>query len=211
MDPQSFDMNFAPKSYFDDLTLEEKLGSKIKGQIRGEFVQKNIRTQPINPKVFKSELDQELKSAQSAVHPWMMGGEYLPDLYENETEICRIVLKSTTMDVTSMRVQLKNERLIYRVVDEYNDYQFKLPISSSLQPLTMEQLIENLNQCEQIDSEGEVNDYGGVGLVKPWVYQQFECGDSLDDATSFVTVHSVFYPEVGQYYEHQKTLWYREM
>ena len=87
MDPQSFDMNFAPKSYFDDLTLEEKLGSKIKGQIRGEFVQKNIRTQPINPKVFQSGLDQELKSAQSAVHPWMMGGEYLPDLYENETEI----------------------------------------------------------------------------------------------------------------------------
>jgi len=211
MDTQSFDMNFLPKSYFDDLTLEEKLGSKIKGQIRGEFVQNHIHTQTINPKVLQSELDQELKNAQSAVHPWMMGGEYLPDFYENETEICRIVLKSTTMDVISMRAQSKNERLIYRVVDEYNDYQFKLPIASSLRPLTMEKLIENINKCESIDGEGEVNDYGGVGLVKPWVYQQFECGDALDEAISFVTVHSVFYPELTQYYEHQKTIWYREM
>lgn len=208
---QSFDMEFAPKSYFDDLTLEEKLGSKIKGQIRADFVQQNIHSQPINPKVLQSELDQELKNAQSAFHPWMMGGEYLPDLYENETEICRIVLKSTTMDVTSMRVQSKHGRLIYRVVDEYNDYKFNLPISSSLQPLTMEQLIKNINQCDRIDNEGEVNEYGGAGLVKPWVHQQFEFGDELDAATSFVTVHSVFYPEVWQYYEHQKTLWYREM
>ena len=54
MNTQSFNMEFAPRSYFEDLTLEEKLRSKIKGQIRGEFVQKNIRNQPINPAVFKA-------------------------------------------------------------------------------------------------------------------------------------------------------------
>ena len=214
MKNQSFDMNFAPKSYFEDLTLEEKLESKIKGQIRSEFVQNNIRIKPINPKVFQSELDQDMKSAQSSVHPWMMGGEYLPDLYENETEICRIVLRSTTMDVTSMRVQLIDNKLIYRIVDEYEEYnlEFKLPISSSTAPLTMGQIIENINNCDKVDTAtGETNHFGGEGLVRPWVYQQFESGDALEEAVSFVTVHSAFYSELEKYYEDQKTLWYREM
>ena len=175
MNTQSFNMEFAPRSYFEDLTLEEKLRSKIKGQIRGEFVQKNIRNQPINPAVFQSELNQDLKSAQSAVHPWMMGGEYLPDLKLNETEICRIVLKSTTMDVTSMRARIDEGIIKYRVVDEYGETDYVLRFQQSDEPLKMSQLVDNIDQCVEIHKDsGDVNDYGGGGLVKPWVYQQFE-------------------------------------
>lgn len=208
---QSFDLNFTPKSYFDDLSLEEKLGSKIKGQLRGEFVRNNIRTRQIDPKVFQSELDQDLKSAQSALHPWMMGGEYLPDLYENETEICRIVLKSTTMDVTSMRAQLRDDALHYRVVDEYNYSEFKLPLYSSFNPLSLGELIENINKCVEVTSDGAINDYGGEGLVRPYIFQQYECGDDLEDAVNFVTVHSVFYPQLNEFFERQKVLWYKEL
>ena len=35
---KDFNLNFKPKSYFQDLTLETKLRSKIKGQIRGKMV-----------------------------------------------------------------------------------------------------------------------------------------------------------------------------
>jgi hypothetical protein len=212
MNTQSFNMEFAPGSYFEDLTLEEKLRSKIKGQIRGEFVQKNIRNQPINPAVFQSELNQDLKSAQSAVHPWMMGGEYLPDLKLNETEICRIVLKSTTMDVTSMRARIDEGIIKYRVVDEYGETDYVLRFQQSDEPLKMSQLVDNIDQCVEIHKDsGDVNDYGGGGLVKPWVYQQFEFGDSLEEAVGFVTVHSAFYPDLERYYEHQKPVWFRGM
>lgn len=212
MDTRSFNMDFAPESYFNDLTLEEKLKSQIKGQIRSEFVQKNIRVQPINPAIFQSELDQDLKSAQSAIHPWMMGGEYLPDLELNEIEICRIVLKSTTMDVTSMRARIDDGLIKYRVVDEYGENDYVLKFQKSDAPLKMKQLIENIDQCVEIHKEsGDVNEYGGGGLVKPWIYQQFECGDTLEEAVDFVTVHSAFYPDLERYYEHQKPVWFKEM
>ena len=142
----------------------------------------------------------------------MMGGEYLPDLKLNETEICRIVLKSTTMDVISMRAQILDGVINYRVVDEYGEKDYVLKFQKSDIPLTMCQLVENLDQCVEIHKDScDVNDYGGGGLVKPWVYQQFEFGDSLEDAVDFVTVHSAFYPDLEGYYEHKKPIWFKEM
>ena len=44
-----------------------------------------------------------------------MGGEYLPDLLPNEVEIARVVLKSTTMDVQSIRARRTKHRIIYRI------------------------------------------------------------------------------------------------
>ena len=71
--------------------------------MRVRYVAQHINDKTIPPELLRSELTETLKSEQSKIHPWMMGGEYLPDLRINETEICRIVLKSATMDVISMR------------------------------------------------------------------------------------------------------------
>ena len=48
-----------------------------------------------------------------------MGGEYLPDLKQDEVEIARITIASTTQDVTSVFVRRGKRRTYYRVVDEY--------------------------------------------------------------------------------------------
>ena len=99
----------------------------------------------------------------------------------------------------------------YRVVDEYSENDYVLKFQKSDTPLTMGQLVENIDQSVEIHKDsGNPNDYGGGGLVKPWVYQQFEFGDSLEDAVDFVTVHSVFYPDLERYYEHQKPIWFRK-
>jgi hypothetical protein len=111
-----FDLSWRPMSYFEDLTLEQKLGSKIKGQIRGKKVIRDIRDEPVDPQLMKSELASDLKDRHGKIHPVMMGGEYLPDLKDTEVEICRIVLESTTMDVTSIRAKKQKDRVIYRVV-----------------------------------------------------------------------------------------------
>lgn len=209
---KSFDLNFRPISYFQNLSLEEKLGSKIKGQIRGQLVSSHIREDYVPPQLLSSEISDPLRLAQGALHPWMMGGEYLPSLEENEVEICRVVLKSTTMDVFSMRALEQGEVLKYRVVDEYGEVDYLLPISESKIPLSMKDLIENLDLCKEIHRDtGEENTYGGGGLVRSWVYQQFEFGDNEQKASNFVTVHSAFYKEIEDFYEEQKLIWYREM
>jgi hypothetical protein len=45
-----------------------------------------------------------LRQATGAIHPWLMGGEYLPDRQDNEVEIARITIAFTTRDVTCVRL-----------------------------------------------------------------------------------------------------------
>ena len=200
-----FDLSWRPMSYFEDLTLEQKLGSKIKGQIRGKKVIRDIRDQPVDPQLMKSELASDLKDIHGKIHPVMMGGEYLPDLKDTEVEICRIVLESTTMDVTSIRAKKQKDRIIYRVEDEY-DNEYRLPHKSSSKPLTMKQLINNIDKCGEYH-EGNLNEDFGIGLVYPSV--NYMSGEDYGDeeVISFVKVQSYFYPEIEEYYEIKKKAW----
>ena len=208
----TLDIEFRPNSYFEDLDLKTRLGSKIKGQIRNQLVAEKIDNDFVPPEIFASALSDKHRDMHSAIHPWMMGGEYLPDLKEREVEICRVVLKSTTMDVTSLRACQVDQEIHYRDVDEYGDSEYVLVHKSSSEPLSMKQVIENLDGTSEIHTDsGELNDYGGGGLVKPAVYQQFESGVSPEEISDFVTVHSVFYPNLEQYYEHQKDAWIQEI
>ena len=76
-----FALAWRPTNYFQDLTLEQKLGSKIKGQIRGKKVIGDIRDQPVDPELMKSELVSDLKADFILANPpfnisnW--GGEFI--------------------------------------------------------------------------------------------------------------------------------------
>ena len=200
-----FDLSWRPMSYFEDLTLEQKLGSKIKGQIRGKKVIRDIRDQPVDPQLMKSELASDLKDIHGKIHAVMMGGEYLPDVKDSEVEICRIVLESTTMDVTSIRAKKQKDRIIYRVEDEY-DNEYRLPHKSSSKPLTMKQLINNIDKCGEYH-EDNLNEDFGIGLVLPSI--NYMSGEDYGDeeVISFVKVQSYFYPEIEEYYEIKKKAW----
>ena len=206
-----FDLSWRPTNYFQDLTLEQKLGSKIKGQIRGKKVIGDIRDQPVHPELMKSELASDLKDIHGKIHPSMMGGEYLPDFYENnEIEICRVVSQSTTMDVQSLRVRKQKHRYAYRIVDEYSNY-FDLPQKTSVKTLTMKQVINILNNCQmRFYDSGDEWEY--LGIVRPYIehessYLEFESKEELLD---FASVESMFYPEIEEYYENQKLAWVEE-
>ena len=53
-------------------------------------------------------------------------GQYLPKLSSKEIEICRRVINSATIDITSLRVRRQKDRYIYKMVDEYSS-KFFLP------------------------------------------------------------------------------------
>jgi len=50
----------------------------------------------------RSELSETERQAIGRIHPTFIGGEYLPDLSQNEVMIASITIASTTQDVASV-------------------------------------------------------------------------------------------------------------
>jgi hypothetical protein len=72
-----------------------------------------------------------------------MGGEYLPDQQENEIEIARVTIASTTSDVTSVYACRNKDDIHYRAVDEYEgDTLSDQTTCSSKLPLTLGELAD---------------------------------------------------------------------
>jgi hypothetical protein len=207
-DTKKYDLDFRPKGYWGPQELEMFIGARVKGELRRQQAISDLKENHADEDIIAESLREEHRSAVGVVHPWLMGGEYLPDLHEGEVEICRTVLKSVTMDVTSVRAGHDDNKIVYRVVDEYGDYEYGLKYKTSSQPLTMGQLIENIDTCTLKDRDtGEENDYGGGGLIRPSLFQQFEFGEEPEKISDFVTIHSAFYPHLEDYYENQKLIW----
>jgi hypothetical protein len=80
---------------------------------------------------------------------FLMGGEYLPELRVNEVEIARIIKKSTTLDVVSIRARQTKNRIVYKIVDEYPEYEpnYFLAKETSVKPLTLSELIEMIDSA----------------------------------------------------------------
>ena len=92
-----------------------------------------------------------------------MGGEFLTSLEENETEICRIVLQSTTLDTTSIRAKLIHKIYHFSVVDEYEVFNYQLPIKSSETPLKTSQILEQIDNCLVTEAdEGGTYQFHGI-------------------------------------------------
>jgi hypothetical protein len=72
-----------------------------------------------------------------------MGGEYLPNRHQQEVEIARIAIQSTTGDVTSVYARPVGKRIAYRIVDEYEGSTLSgRSERTSNKPLTMGQLMD---------------------------------------------------------------------
>jgi hypothetical protein len=86
-------------------------------------------------------------------------------IYLNEVEIARVVLKSTTMDVTSIRAIHTKRCIVYRIVDEYCDMEYSLKPKTSKYPLRMSQVIYLIESNNLIDEPRDFNyDNGSYGL-----------------------------------------------
>lgn len=116
------DLNFRPASYFWPLGLEKHLLARVKGAQRKRALQELIdagRHDDIPDFLATSALSEEERRMFGSIHPMFMGGEYLPDMEQDEVEIARISLRSTTGDVTSVYARRKPGCIAVRIVDEY--------------------------------------------------------------------------------------------
>jgi hypothetical protein len=140
------DLNFRPKGYFWPLDLRTHVLSSIKGAERKAYIKEMFeegREGEIPDEVIQPALPKELRIAAGRIHPWLMGGEYLPNLRKKEVEIARITLASTTQDVTCVYAYRAKDKIRYRVVDEYvGDTIAGRKTRSSKLPLTLMELTD---------------------------------------------------------------------
>ena len=140
------DYRWRPSNYFWAQEKGIMLPSDIKGASRRGVYQDALlagHAADLEPQFLKHALTHEERKGLSGLHPWLMGGEYLPDRRDKEVEIASINIASTTQDVTSIYARRRGGRIHYRVVDEYegmtlNDKKTR----TSLQPLTLKQLLD---------------------------------------------------------------------
>ena len=196
----SFDFDFSPSSYFSNLDFTTRIKSRVDGQKRKEEILKKSSRGFVPPALMKNKLSVVKRSERSALHPHHMGGEYLPGMKGNEIEICRIVVQSTTLDVIAIRVQLNDGIYFYSVNDEYEIFDYQLPYPSSEVPLTMKELIEQIDNCLVQEKNAEKINYSETGLIKPILRNQLSGGSRREDLVDFIAVESQFYPRISEYY-----------
>ena len=175
-------LEFRPSSYFWPLGLETHLLARIKGAKRKEALKRLIdegRLDEIPDFLSQSALSDGERRAIGRIHPMFMGGEYLPDLEENEVEIARISLRSVTGDVNSVYARRGEGLIHFRVVDEYEGETLTgLTELSSEKPLTLGELYEFIvNACTFME-----------GL-------QINYEDDLEGMLGFFNGDSAFYPQ----------------
>jgi hypothetical protein len=202
---KDYDMNFRPKTYWVYSDLKERIRATVKGDARrllAEYaIDDDFCSVPYESFNFKESLPEEELRSWSAIHPALMGGEFLPSRCGGEVEIARVSMESVTGDVISVRARWKRGKIHFAVVDEYDtSYRFK-PKSSKL-PLTLEELIALIDSAKGY-SDNHYTEFilPQTGLILPPLEDNYMCGEELDNLRRFIKVSSAFYPSLGHWYD----------
>ena len=188
LDNRSIDLAYRPRTYFWPHGLKPHPLSSIKGANRRAFVARALAEDPdqdIPPVLLRHALPAPLRSAFASQHPSAMGGEFLPDLVADEVEVGRITLASTTQDVTCVYARQERDRIILRVVDEYDgDTLSGRNSRSARQPLSLQQFVRFFLEAFDLNEVIRMN-FGDDGYPEEEVFSFFEGS-------------SDFYPEFDQ-------------
>ena len=193
--PSGFDYSYCPTSYFRNLDPHVLIVSSILGEERRKDVQQRLAagdTLEGDDWLTESKLDESTRQVIGALHPAYMGGEYLPSFGEDDIEIARIVMASTTQDVISIRARRSRSRICYQVVDEYNT-EYALARKWTAKPLTFGEMIDFMEKTCSAGDEG--------GLVLPIIEMNASAMDDPQALRDFVAVSSDFYPDLSGYYD----------
>jgi hypothetical protein len=177
------------------------------GIVRREIAEQALRGEHLTPEEVEFAFEKELRERESwgRLHPHLMGGEYLPATDEDEVEIARVELASTTGDVIQVRARNASGTIAYRVVDEYYDEgsRYKVAPEDSARPLTLGELIDLIDTARRADEEhiygDERYDVGLVDSARDINY--YEGSGDAGGLREFVRVTSGFDPELEGYFE----------
>lgn len=200
---EGINYRFRPDSYREVTDPLETILLNVKGTNRRKMIRdywEAGKIDELDETLLQDSIDGVQRHSLEMIDPTFMGGEYLSDLEENEMEIVRIELESTTSDVISIRAAPDPAGLRYRIVDEYQT-EFEQPFETSEGPLTLKELIDFIN------GSGLPEFDGGLALV----YNNANVQDSDRSALRhFTTITSGFYPQLHVHFERVFDEWARE-
>jgi len=105
-------------------------------------------------------------------------------------------------EVTSIRARRVGSRIAYRIVEEVltpEGYTFGIKPRSSLQPLSLGQLVNLIDNARIHDPDGNVE---STGLVLPhWEYEFNEQQSEIKSIKASIDICSVFYEQLQIYYD----------
>ncbi len=197
------DYQYRPTNYWEDDLLLQAILRNVKGTLRREMIIDHWeagRYEILKDELKNASLPEKVRCELGQIHPAFMGGEYLPDNRERETEIARIELKSTTYDVISIRARPKDQDILYSIVDEYES-EFDIATDSSQKPFTLAELIAFIDGSTQADfAQGLALCYSDMNAES----------SSRKDMRHFTVVSSDVYPKLKEHYEHVFDDWVNE-
>ncbi len=161
---------------------------------------------PIEDSEVVQNLQKQVQIEKSKVDPQALGGLYLPELGDDEVEIARISLKSTTGDVISVLARSESDKYHYCVVDEYESEFIIKPEYSSM-PLSMGELIELIDTVRMMVYEPPL-----VGLTSCFRNMHLDGIDKVSEKEvlaliDFVHVRSDYYPQLEAWYIDEAREW----
>jgi hypothetical protein len=192
---------FRPSTYWQHETVLGVLLRNVKGTERRKLIEAAWKLRDIEEvpeELLQDILSPETREALGRIHPAFMGGEYLPDYTEDETEIARIELESTTSDVISIRARRHGELIVYRIVDEY-DYKYDVQRERSSQPLSLQELVEFIDGSRHPGVFDE-----GLALCFNFMNSG---GIRRKRVRYFTQVGSDIYPQLEEHYERVFDAW----
>jgi len=202
------DLSYRPATYWPSAPTVEQLLSRIKGQARRDQARAIMESEGfsgLSTFIAQQSLSEDDRARWGSIHPSLMGGEYLPGLEDNQVEIARISLKSTTGDQISVRATRVEGAIHYSVMDEY-ETEYILPNSETMEPLTLGELVALLDETNHPD-EGQENFDGLVKSHWNFVGNEDARPYGLLNAIGFVRVESGFYPGLSAHYAQEAHKW----
>ena len=196
----NYDLSFQPKTYWDLRDVLTHVEARVTGKVRKELVKHALQNGETVPSEYlKSSLSGDLKQSIGSIDPSFLGGEFLPELGENDVIIASINLKSTTSDVIAVIARLTDKGIEYRVEDEYMDSypegeeHYKVQPNFSKEPLSFRELINLIDNARE-----------GGGLI--------DCAKNFypeepEEYYDFATAESAFYPQLRGWYDEANNEW----
>jgi len=203
LDMKEIDFSFRPGTYWPESQNIEQRFTKIKGQARRELSRAILEESGLSyldPFLMLEKLPKKERQYWGSIHPSLMGGEYLPDQPRGSVEIARISLRSVTFDQIAIYAKRTTKSISYKVFDEYGT-KYKQPFYRRKSILSLLELIGFIDQTEHPEDS-----YTG-GLVFSH-YNARSDNETFDE--DFVTVKSVFYPDLEKYYKMAIKNWIEE-
>jgi hypothetical protein len=144
--------------------------------------------------LLEDDLDEDSRRRLGRIHPFFMGGEYLPPRLPGEVVIVRIQLQSTTFDVIELRARpLPEGKIGLRWVDEY-ECPFHGYTDTIDRPFSFKELIQFIESTE-------FEQLGNLPNVYNQMNYEFISGNSeeVERLREFTSFSSEFYPELGRW------------